>query len=128
MERLARELSKTLPNLRLAELAMVGRQHMKNGWLSIRPGKTRKSRGVLVELPVLPALQKAIDESPTGNMTFLITDFNKPFTVNGLGNKMRDWCDQAQLFHCSTHGLRKAGASIAAENGATDEELMAIYG
>lgn len=114
--------------LRLADLAIVGRQHLKNGWLSIRPGKTRKSSGVLVELPILPALQKTIDESPTGNMTLLITEFNKPFTVNGLGNKMRDWCDQAQLFHCSTHGLRKAGASIAAENGATDEELMAIYG
>ncbi|WP_421358202.1 tyrosine-type recombinase/integrase [Agrobacterium rosae] len=114
--------------LRLADLAIVGRQHVKNGWLSIRPGKTRKSSGVLVELPVLSALQKTIDESPTGNMTFLITEFNKPFTVNGLGNKMRDWCDQASLFHCSTHGLRKAGASIAAENGATDEELMAIYG
>ncbi len=114
--------------LRLADLAIVGRQHVKDGWLSIRPGKTQKSSGVLVELPILPALQETIDQSPTGNMTFLITEFNKPFTVNGLGNKMRDWCDQAQLFHCSTHGLRKAGASIAAENGATDEELMSIYG
>jgi integrase len=114
--------------LRLSDLAVVGRQHVKNGWLSIRPGKTRKSSGAVVELPVLPTLQRTIDECPTGNLTFLTTEFNKPFTVNGLGNKMRDWCDQAQLFHCSTHGLRKAGASIAAENGATDEELMAIYG
>lgn len=57
-----------------------------------------------------------------------MTEFNKPFTVNGLGNKMRNWCDQAGLFHCSTHGLRKTGATIAAENGATDEELMVIYG
>jgi len=114
--------------LRLADLAIVGRQHVKNGWLTIRPGKTQKSSGVVVEIPVLPVLQKTIAASPVGNMTFLVTEFDKPFTVNGLGNKMRDWCDQAQLFHCSTHGLRKAGATIAAENGATDEELMAIYG
>ncbi|WP_051074078.1 tyrosine-type recombinase/integrase [Rhizobium freirei] len=41
---------------------------------------------------------------------------------------MRDWCNEAKLFHCSTHGLRKAGATIVAENGATDEELMSIFG
>lgn len=37
----------------------------------------------------------------------------------GLGNKMRQWCDQAELPHCRAHGIRKAGATIAAENGAT---------
>ncbi len=30
--------------------------------------------------------------------------------------------------HCSAHGLRKAGATIAADNGATAHELMAIFG
>ena len=30
--------------------------------------------------------------------------------------------------HCSSHGLRSAGATIAAENGATVPELMAMYG
>ncbi|WP_273795195.1 tyrosine-type recombinase/integrase, partial [Brucella intermedia] len=32
------------------------------------------------------------------------------------------------LPHCTAHGLRKTGATIAAENGATDDELMAILG
>ena len=40
----------------------------------------------------------------------------------------RDWCDLAGLPNCSLHGLRKLGATIAAENGATDEEMMAIFG
>jgi len=114
--------------LRLDNLAILGRQHVRDGQLTIRPGKTKKSSGVVVEIPVLAELQKTIDESETGNLTFLITEFGKPFTTNGLGNKMRDWCDQAKLHHCTTHGLRKAGATIAAENGATDEELMAIFG
>lgn len=114
--------------LRLADLAIVGRQHVRNGWLTIRPGKTTKSSGVVVELPVIAPLQKTLDSSPTGNLTFLVTEFDKPFTVNGLGNKMRQWCDEAQLFECTMHGLRKAGATIAAENGATDEQLMAIFG
>ncbi|WP_455873648.1 hypothetical protein [Rhizobium yanglingense] len=41
---------------------------------------------------------------------------------------MRQWCDEAGLFHCSAHGLREAGASIAAENGAIIDQLKAIFG
>ena len=41
---------------------------------------------------------------------------------------MREWCDQAELPNCSAHGLRKAGATIAANNGATSRQLMAIFG
>jgi hypothetical protein len=42
---------------------------------------------------------------------------------------MRDWCERpkAVLPDCTAHGLRKAGASIAAELGATTPQLMAIY-
>jgi integrase len=37
-------------------------------------------------------------------------------------------CNEAGLRHCSAHGLRKAGATIAADNGATTKQLMAIFG
>lgn len=114
--------------LRLSDLAILGRQHLREGWITIRPGKTTRSSGVLVEIPVLDVLQRTIDASPCGDLTFLTTRFGRPFTVNGLGNKMREWCDQAGLPDCTMHGLRKAGATIAAENGATDEQLMAIFG
>lgn len=79
-------------------------------------------------LPVLPELRAVLDASPTGSTTFLETEFNKPFTANGFGNRFRKWCDEAGLAQCSAHGLRKAGATIAAENGATEHQLMAIYG
>jgi integrase len=114
--------------LRLQELAIMGRQHVRDGWLTIRPGKTKKSSGVVVQIPVLSALQQRLDSQPLKQMTYMVTEYGKPFSVNGLGNKMRDWCDEAGLFHCSSHGLRKAGATMAAENGATDDELMAIFG
>jgi integrase len=32
------------------------------------------------------------------------------------------------LPHCSVHGLRKAAACAAAENGATEMQMMAIFG
>lgn len=45
-----------------------------------------------------------------------------------LGNKMRKWCDEAGLKHCSMHGLRKATSRMLAETGATDAEGQAITG
>ncbi len=45
-----------------------------------------------------------------------------------FGNWFRDRCNEAGLKHCSAHGLRKAGAKIAAESGATSHQLMALYG
>jgi integrase len=81
-----------------------------------------------VEIPVLPELQKAIDAGPCGDLSFLASERGTPFSKVRLGTLMRKWCDDAGLPHCSMHGLRKAGATIAAENGATDDELMAIFG
>jgi len=37
-------------------------------------------------------------------------------------------CGGAALPHCSAHGGRKAGGTLAAENGATERQLMAIFG
>ncbi len=56
------------------------------------------------------------------------TSFGKPFSAAGVGMRMRGWCDQAGLPHCSGHGLRKAAATIAAMNGATAHQLMSIFG
>jgi hypothetical protein len=57
-----------------------------------------------------------------------VNDLGRPFTDAGFGNKFREWCNQAGLRYCTAHGLRKAGATIAANNGATAHQLMAIFG
>jgi integrase len=90
-------------------------------------GRTRGAKDR--EIPILPALRESIDATPSGHLNYLVTSFGKPFTANGFGNWFRDRCDEAKLpARCSPHGLRKAGATIAAENGATEYELMAIFG
>ena len=109
---------------RRGDVVLLGRQHIRDGWIEFRHGKTRAE----VDLPILPQLQAVLDATHLGQMTFLVSSFGKPFTANGFGNVMRQWCDQAGLSHCSCHGLRKAGATIAAENGASDLQLMAIFG
>jgi hypothetical protein len=52
----------------------------------------------------------------------------RPSSAKGFGAKFRTWCDDADLPHCTAHGLRKAGAVAAAHNGATPHQLMAIFG
>ena len=59
---------------------------------------------------------------------YLVTEYGAAFTPPGFGGWFREQCDKAGLKHCSAHGLRKAGASIAAENGASAHQLMAIFG
>jgi len=112
--------------LRRGDVVVVGRQHMKEGVISLRTGKT----GEWVYLPVFKQLQESIDATPTGDMAFLTTSTGKPFTSPAsFGNWFRDRCVEAKLPNeCRAHGLRKAGATIAANEGATAHELMAMYG
>jgi len=58
----------------------------------------------------------------------LITEYGKPFTANGFGNKFKDWSRQADLPHCSAHGVRKAPSTALAEAGAMPHEIMAVTG
>lgn len=90
--------------------------------------KNIRRKPVAIELPVLPALQAIIDASPTRDLAYVLTGLGKAFTPAGFGNWFSERCNQAGLVHCSAHGLRKAGASIAAENGASPHQLMAIFG
>lgn len=114
--------------VRRSDLVRLGRQHQRNGWFTISVQKNRNRHPVTIELPILPALQEIIAASSTGDLTFLVTNFGRPFTANGFGNWFRRRCNEAGLTDCSAHGLRKAGAARAAENGATTHELMAIFG
>jgi integrase len=60
-------------------------------------------------------------------MTFLVTDYGRAFTDGSFGNWFHDRCIEAGV-PGRAHGLRKAGATIAANNGATAYQLMAIFG
>lgn len=109
---------------RRSDVVCMGPQHRSSDELSVTQQKTGKR----LVLPILPDLSRILDATPCGHLSFLVTGQGQPFTGNGFGNKFRTWCDEAGLPHCSAHGLRKAGATIAAENGATSFQLMAIFG
>lgn len=125
--RLAMEIL-LLTGFRRSDAVALGRQHIRDGWIALRLHKGRNRRPVHLEIPLLPELAAVLDASPTGDLTFLVTEWGRPFTAAGFGNWFRARCDEAGLKGLSAHGLRKAGATIAAENGATAHQLMAIFG
>ena len=112
---------------RRSDIIQFGRQHVKNGWLKITQQKNRNWAPITIEIPILPELQNIIDASPCGDLTFLVTEFGRPFTSNGFGNWFRDRCIEAGV-PGRAHGLRKATATRLAERGATDREIMAVTG
>jgi integrase len=113
---------------RRSDVIRFGKQHVKNGSLTFTQRKGRKRTPITLTLPILPELQRVIDASPCGDLTFLVNELERPFSDAGFGNKFRQWCDQANLPLCTAHGLRKLAATIAANNGATAHQLMAMFG
>ena len=67
--------------------------------------------------PVLPVLAATIAAWRTGDLAFLVTERNTPMVKESFRNWFREACREAGC-PGSTHGLRKAGATRAAENGA----------
>jgi integrase len=103
---------------------VLGRQHIRGGRLSLRQQKT----GAQVTIPVLPELEAVLAANPISGLTFLTTEFGRPFTAAGFGGWFRRRCNEAGLRGLSAHGLRKAAATRLANHGATAHELMAWFG
>jgi integrase len=111
-----------------SDVALFGSQHVSDGWLRFTQQKNAGRNPVRLELPILSVLAEMISASAVGLSTFLVTEHGRPFSRKGFGQWFRKRCDEAGLAHCTAHGLRKAGAVIAAENGASAHQLMAIFG
>jgi len=114
--------------VRRSDVVTLGPQMEREGWLTFTEAKNRRNKPKARELPILPELREAIDAAPSGHLSYLVTEFGKPFTANGFGNWFKKRCREAGIEHCSAHGLRKTGATRAANNGATTKQLMAIFG
>ena len=109
---------------RRGDVVLLGRQMIRDGWLTFTASKT----GTVVSIPIVPELQTELELAPKENLTILVTAYGRPFTPAGFGIRFREWCNQAGLKNCTAHGLRKAGATIAAERGASEAQLNAIFG
>ncbi|MBZ9775820.1 hypothetical protein [Mesorhizobium sp. CO1-1-8] len=104
--------------LRLSDAAIFGRQHIAQvrnkdtgTWekrIRIKPGKTDKSKvrkeAIVVELPLLPELEDELSFAPAGNLTFLVTEYGRPFSKTAL------------VTRCANGGTKR-GSRAAAPTG-----------
>jgi integrase len=115
---------------RCCDAVQLGRQMVRDRKLTFTVGKRRKTdKPKSLTIPVLPVLEAELVLGPQDNLTWLTTVYGHPFkSAKAFGNWFKKRCDEAGLPHCSAHGCRKVGAVVAAENGATDAQMQAIYG
>jgi integrase len=109
--------------LRIGDAAVLGKQHVKHGTITIDTEKT----GTRVTIPVLAPLAETLKAGPTGDLTFIATKTGRGMLKNSVGNNFREAARAAGVDK-SPHGIRKAAATHAADNGATEAELEAIFG
>jgi integrase len=110
---------------RRGDVIRMGPQHVRDGALTVRQGKT--GTGLLI--PVLDKLQAAIDAAPTKHLTFLTTKTGRAYAACDFSIQFRAWCDEAGLpAHCVFHGLRKAALTRLAGDGCSVHEIAAISG
>ena len=115
--------------VRISDAVRLGPQLTRNGVICFTEQKNRANKPKHREVPILPVLRAELDANPSGHLSYLVTEWGRPYaSPKAFGNRFKAWCVQAGLPHCTAHGLRKAGATFAAEHGATEHQLMAIYG
>jgi integrase len=106
---------------RRSDVVRMGRQHVRDGVLTIRQQKT----GMVLH----PELRAILDATANDNLTFVVTALGKPFAPAGFTNWFRECCDEAGLpAGCAPHGLRKAASRRLAESGCTAHEIMSMSG
>lgn len=119
---------------RLAMLLMLctgaARQDViRLGWSSVSDGRIgycRGKTGQFADLPILPELWDELLLLPCDVDLFLHHGAGLPYKPESFANWFKNQCVAAGLPHCSSHGLRKAGATRLAEHGASEYEIMAF--
>lgn len=104
---------------------LFGPKHIVRGKINFTAAKN----GADLWLPMAPDLKRAIDAMPSvGINTYLINEYGRPYSKGGIGNKMREWCDEAGLPQCTAHGLRKTIGRRMAETGTSQQGMKAVGG
>ncbi len=114
---------------RVSDLRRIGKQHItKDGRLKYVQFKNRDISPVEIDIKIIDEFREILDASPTGDLTFVVTDAGNQFSERGIGNWFKKKCIEAELPHCSAHGVRKVAAARLAELGRSDHEIMASGG
>ena len=114
--------------VRRSDVVRLGPQMERDGKLVF--SETKGNTGIIKshELPILAPLRQSIGATQIGHLVYLVTAWGKPHSAKAFGNWFKKRCREAGLEGLSAHGLRKLGAQRCAEAGASEHQLMALFG
>src|SRR5246127_3117331 len=115
--------------VRRSDVVRLGPQMECDGKLVFSEKKGRSRIVKTHELPILPPLRRSIDatQKQIGHLVYLGAASGAPQLAHAFGCWFIRRCREAGLAR-SAHGLRKLGAQRCAEAGATEHQLMALFG
>ncbi|MBR9779823.1 MAG: tyrosine-type recombinase/integrase [Rhodospirillales bacterium] len=105
-----------------------GNEFTRDGVLGLG-WQPQKKGSSYVEIPILPPLFKATRATTVQGNAYMLTEYGQPFkSAEGLRNRFKKWCLEADLPDLSSHGIRKAAGKLLAEEGCTQYEIMSVHG
>jgi integrase len=115
--------------VRISDVVRLGPQMEVDGKLHWVETKGAKKHTKEHYTPILPPLRRSIDATVTGIQSYLVTAYGKPWAGRNFSKRFSIWCQEAGLdSELTSHGVRKAAAVRCADEGASERELMAIFG
>jgi integrase len=111
--------------LRRSDAIIFGRQHISGGMIKFRTGKTGGELATALPAPLADAIAAM---GQINRMVFLVTSYGEPFRTGAsfyLWFKKR--AIEAGIPHCTPHGIRKGSTTIADEEGASEDQLNAMF-
>jgi integrase len=72
---------------RSSDLIRMGRQHVRDGRVSVRQQKT----GTALAIRLHPDLRSILDATPSEHLTFLVNQHGKPKSANSFGQRIKLW-------------------------------------
>lgn len=84
--------------------------------------------GNAVTVPAAPALKTALEEARQEDGPIIRNSYGEPYKLPAFSVGFRAQCEKAGLRGVTYHGLRYTAATLLADAGATDEEIMSVTG
>jgi len=113
---------------RRGDAVVLGIQHIRDGVLTYITEKGRTKERIEASIVIDPELQDALAAGPCGDLAFITGERGLPLVKESFGNMFKEACKAAGILDKSAHGVRKLAATSWAERGASENELMAMFG